>query len=98
MELPTHPLRRDATEGADGILRFLHTWLQSDQAAEQDLDRSALSGTPTILREVIALVGPCDPAHFKGVAALVCPRPIHAVNFDFSPCALFGLGPSATLI
>lgn len=75
MELLAHPLLRGATEGAAGIMRFLQTWLHSDQATEQDLGISAPSGTQAILREVIALVGPCNPAHFKGVAALVYPRP-----------------------
>lgn len=56
------------------ILRFLHTYSHFDQVAEPDHDLSVLSETPAILREVLALIGHCDPAHFKSMAELVCPQ------------------------
>ena len=58
------------------ILRFLHTYSHFDQVAEPDHDPSALSETPAILQEVLALVGHCDPGHYNAMTALVSPVPV----------------------
>ena len=55
------------------ILRFLHTYSHFDQVAEPDHDLSALSETPAILQEVLALIRHCDPAHFKSMTDLISP-------------------------
>ncbi len=55
------------------ILRFLHTYSHFDQVAEPDHDPSALSETPAILKEVLALIGHCDPGHYNAMEALVSP-------------------------
>lgn len=55
------------------ILRFLHTYSHFDQVAEPDHDPSALSETPAILQEVLALIAHCDPGHYNAMAALVSP-------------------------
>ena len=58
------------------ILRFLHTYSHFDQVAEPDHDPSALSETPAILREVLALIAHCDPGHYNAMAALVSPATV----------------------
>ena len=55
------------------ILRFLHTYSHFDQVSEPDNDLSALSETPAILQEVLALIRHCDPAHFKSMTDLISP-------------------------
>lgn len=55
------------------ILRFLHTYSHFDHVAEPDHDPSVLSETPTILKEVLALVRESDPEHFRCMAELVAP-------------------------
>ena len=58
------------------ILRFLHTYSHFDQVAEPDHDPSALSETPAILQEVLALIDHCDPGHYNAMEALVSPTDV----------------------
>ncbi len=55
------------------ILRFLHTYSHFDQIAEPDHDLSALSETPAIMRDVLALIEGVDAAHHLSMVSLVNP-------------------------
>lgn len=62
------------------ILRFLHTYSHFDQVVEPEHDLSVLSETPAILREVLALIGTCDPGHYTSMEKLVAPVPAEAME------------------
>lgn len=64
-ELPYDPAKKTR------ILRFLHTYSHHDQIAEPGDDLSALSEAPTILRELLALIGHADPDHLSRMTALI---------------------------
>jgi hypothetical protein len=55
------------------IQRFLDTYSHADQVVEPGHDPSALSETPVILQEVLALVRTCDPQHYDRMARLIAP-------------------------
>lgn len=53
------------------IIRFLHTYSHFDQVAEPEHDLSVLSEAPAVLREVMSLIGECDPGHYNRMVELV---------------------------
>lgn len=53
------------------ILRFLHAFSHLDQIADPEHNPSMLAETPSVLRDMFALIEHSDAAHFKSMNSLV---------------------------
>jgi wobble nucleotide-excising tRNase len=53
------------------ILRFLHAFSHLDQIADPEHNPSMLAETPSVLRDLFALIEHSDAAHFKSMNDLV---------------------------
>lgn len=55
------------------ILRLLHTQSHAPVLGQPEHDASALSETPAVLADVLAMMREADPGHFAGLVALASP-------------------------
>ena len=53
------------------ILRFLNAFSHLDQIADPEHNPSMLAETPSVLRDLFALIEKSDPTHFKNMNDLV---------------------------